>query len=58
MNKYEELCKEWLKGCSNTLCNYQEDCKPCTDAFLKAVKEAVKEDNYFRLNFYCSDFKK
>ena len=45
MNKYEKVCKEWLKGCSCANDDHPEECKECTDAFMNRVKEmGYKED--------------
>lgn len=46
MNKYEKLCKEWLKSCSCAPPDKPEECSECTDAFLSAIKStASKEPN-------------
>lgn len=37
-NKYERMCKEWLKGCSCADKANPEECKECTKAFLDALK--------------------
>ncbi len=42
MNKWEKACKEWLKGCSCSSANKQEECKDCTKAFHDHLRELTK----------------
>ena len=41
---YEDICREWLKGCTCSAKESPEECKDCTDAFLRAVKRKAKSN--------------
>ncbi len=38
MKTYEEVCEEWLKGCSCADSGKPEQCEECTAAFLESDK--------------------
>lgn len=45
-NPYEEACKEWLKGCSNTEDDTPYKCNMCTKAFYKELKRLQIEEDF------------
>jgi len=42
-NPWEAACREWLKGCSNTLNGSPAECEECTNAFLKHLLKLQEE---------------
>jgi len=44
MNKFEVACREWLKGCSCSSKDNQEECKECTKAFHNALRNVVERE--------------
>lgn len=34
---FSGVCAEWIRGCSCAPADRPQDCKECTDAFLRAV---------------------
>jgi len=48
MNRFEELCRTWLKGCSNAISLDPKECPECTTAFLEAVQRAAESGDICR----------
>ncbi len=44
MNKWEEACKEFLKGCSCSSIDHQEECTECLTAFCNHLRKLAKEE--------------
>lgn len=44
MLNYEQSCKEWIRGCSNTIGGHAEDCKECTKIFREHIEKLMKEE--------------
>lgn len=55
MNKYEEACKEFLKGCTCSTNGHPEKCKQCLATFLIHIKRLAIIDNYKEFDLYCID---
>jgi len=53
MNKWEKACKEFLKGCTCSEKNKQEECKECLEAFCNHLRNLATEDNYKEINRNC-----
>lgn len=50
MNEYESACKEFLKGCTCSDFNFQEECTECLTAFCNHIRKLAGEENYPLLN--------
>lgn len=44
MLNYEQSCKEWIKGCSNTIGGHAEDCEECTRIFREHIEKLIKDE--------------
>lgn len=53
MNKWEEACKEFLKGCTCSEPNKQEECEECLKAFCNYLRKKAIEDKYEEINKNC-----
>jgi hypothetical protein len=42
MLNYEQSCKEWIRGCSNTVDGHAEDCEECTRIFREHIEKLMK----------------
>ena len=45
MLNYEQSCKEWVKGCSNTIDGHAEDCEECTRIFREHIEKLMKAED-------------
>lgn len=43
MLNYEQSCKEWMKGCSNTIGGHPEDCQECTRVFREHLEKLAEK---------------
>jgi hypothetical protein len=53
MNKWEEACKEFLRGCSCADPNNQEECGECLKAFCDHLRNLAIKENYTKINEHC-----
>ena len=42
---YEQSCKEWIKGCSNTMDGHPEDCEQCTRVLREHIEKLIAAEN-------------
>ena len=52
-NEYEIACKEFLKGCTCSEADKQEDCKGCLTGFCNKIRSIAKKECYPQMNIYC-----
>lgn len=45
MNKYEKVCRDWLKDCPCPDQGYPDPCHECTSEFLKRLHEFKEEES-------------
>lgn len=48
MLNYEQSCKEWVRGCSNTVGGHAEDCEECTRVFREHIMKLMAREGQLK----------